>query len=116
MRDLRQKVQQFAAQLKREFAEQHGQNAPSFRKQVVSTLSASLSPGPGRPPLPNITLAAEEREKGTPWKIIYPMCIPNYNALNRDSQRVEAENLRAAVRSRRNARRRRNPTQEFSTN
>lgn len=116
MRDLRQKVQQFAAQLKREFSEQLGQNAPGFRKQVVSTISALLSPGPGRPPLPNITLAAEEREKGTPWKIIYPMCIPNYNALNRDSQRVEAENLRAAVRARRNARRRRNSIANSSPN
>ena len=105
-----QKVEQLARRLKRQHTKELAQDPAGFRREAVRVFSALLSPGPGRPPLSNITLAAQEREKGTTWKIIYPMCIPEYATLSRDSQRVEAENLRAAVRSRRNAQRRRNAT------
>ncbi len=105
MKDLSHEVEQFAAQLK--FSEEHRQNAPGFRKQVVSTLSASLSPGPGRPPEPNVTLAENLRHQGKLWPEVYPLCVDNYASLNRDSQRVAADNLRSAMHARRNARRRR---------
>lgn len=66
--------------------------------------------------MPNVTLAERLHNEHKAWKEIYPLCIPGYRSLSVDSQRVAAENLRAAVRARRNARRRRNPAQEFSTN
>jgi hypothetical protein len=111
-----QEVQQLAARLKRQRAKELAQDPAGFRREAVRAFRASLSPGPGRPRTPNVTLAEKLRDKGKPWQEIYPLCITNYAGLNVDSQRVEAENLRSAVRSRRNARRRRKPLLNSSAN
>jgi len=41
------------------------------------------------------------------WKQIYPQCIPNYSILDPAVRRQAESNLRAAIRARRNAARRR---------
>jgi hypothetical protein len=113
---LTQEVQQLAARLKRQRAKELAQDPAGFRREAVRAFRASLSPGPGRPRTPNVTLAEELRQQKKSWQEIYPLCIENYPSLNVDSQRVEAENLRSAVRSRRNTRRRRNRSLNSSAN
>jgi len=81
----------FAKRVRLEFAPDLARSPAVFRREAVRLFRAFLSPGPGRPRLSYITLATEEQGKGTSWKVIYPMCIPQYAALCRDSQRVEAD-------------------------
>ena len=108
MSSLIQDVEQFAARLKEQRLHEIAQDPVSFRREALRTLSASLSRGPGRPPSAAITRALADRETGRPWSEIYRLCIPGYRDLSREAQRVAEENLRAAVRARRNARGRRN--------
>lgn len=103
---LTEKVRGFSERLKRAFAEKVTQDPAGFRREAVRVFRASLSPGPGRPPSADVTRAARERERGTAWSEIYPFCIPGHGDLSRDAQRIAEENLRAAVRARRNTRRR----------
>jgi hypothetical protein len=109
-------VEQFAARLKRKRSEELVRDPVAFRREAVRAFSASLSPGPGRRPEARVTLAANLRGQGKSWQEIYPVCIKSYSRLNVDSQRVEAENLRSAVRTRRNAQRRRNSPANSSGN
>jgi hypothetical protein len=54
-----------------------------------------------------VTKAMELRRQGRDWKQIYPQAILNHPSLDPPVRRQAESNLRAAVRSRRNARKRR---------
>jgi hypothetical protein len=108
-----QDVEQFAARLKRQRSNELAHDPAGFRREAVRVLRASLSPGPGRPPSIEVTRAITERTKGTAWSDIYPLCIARFGDLSPYAQRVAKENLRAAVRARRNSQRRRNAPQNL---
>lgn len=100
-------IRQIAARLKRDFADEIARDAAAFKRRAVHRLRLHLPPGPGRPCLGSVTQAAEMRAQGKPWKDIYPACIPGHATMDPASRQVAQWNLRNAVRSRRNARRRR---------
>ncbi len=100
-------MRQFAARLKRKFAGEIQQNPTTFKRRAVHSLKLNLPPGPGRPSHANVTRAVGMRDAGKNWQEIYPECIPNFANLDPASRQVARWNLRAAVRSRRNAAKRR---------
>jgi hypothetical protein len=105
--DLISQIGSFGEDLKRRFALEFEKDPPAFKQLVLCALSKAFVLKRGRRPESNITLAADLRAQGKEWREIYPLCIKNYPTLCRNSQRIEEENLRAAVRSRRNAQKRR---------
>ena len=107
MRDPVSQIGRFGEKLRREFATEFDDDPAGFKQSAMRALSAALPLKRGRPAESNITLAADLLAQRKEWKEIYPQCIPAYRSLSRDSQRVAEENLRASVRSRRNARKRR---------
>ncbi len=106
-RDLDRTIRQIAACLKRDFAAEIARDAAAFKRRAVHRLKLHLPPGPGRPCLESVTRAADMRSQGKPWREIYHVCIPDYAKLDPASRQVAQWNLRNAVRSRRNSRRRR---------
>jgi hypothetical protein len=105
--DLSAQIGSFCEDLKRRFALDFETDPPAFKRLVMCALSKAFALKRGRRPESNITLAADLRAQGKKWCEIYPLCIKDYPRLNRDSQRIDEENLRAAVRARRNAQKRR---------
>ena len=109
MTDPVSEVCKFGEQLRRQFATEFDSDPPGFKDRAMRALSSALPLKRGRPAETNITLAADLRAQDKEWKEIYPQCIPAHETLSREAQRIAEENLRAAVRSRRNAQRRRKP-------
>lgn len=107
MNNLDRTVRSFAERLTREFPREIAQDPPAFKRRVVHDLKVSLPPYPGRPALESVSKATELREKKKAWREVYCACIPGYADLDRPNRHLAEYNLRAAVRSRRNARRRR---------
>ena len=106
-RRLYRAITDFTALLSRDFAPQIGSDPRGFKKTVVHQIKRLLPPGPGRLPLEAITRAIKLRAQNVDWKDIYAVCIPGYSELGRAERHLAASNLRAACRSRLNARRRR---------
>ena len=107
MRDPLSQVGRFCEHFKRRFAHEFDKDPAGFKRRVMRGISKALSLKRGRRPESNISLAANLLAQGKEWREIYPLCIESHQSLGRDSRRIAEENLRAAVRSRRNARRRR---------
>ena len=105
--DLDRTMRQFAARLKRKFAGEIKQNPTTFKRRAGHSLKLNLPPGPGRPSHANVTRAVGMRDAGKNWQEIYSECIPNFANLDPASRQVAQLKLRAAVRSRRNAAKRR---------
>ena len=105
-RNLDRTMRQVAARLKRDFAAEIEDNPAAFKRRALHALRIHLPPGPGRPCLDFVTRAVDMRAHGNAWKEIYP-CIPDWPNLNPAFRSVAQWTLRAAVRSRRNAARRR---------
>lgn len=104
---LERRVTKFAQRLSRLHPDEIGRDPKKFKRRVISILRRKLPPFAGRPAEESITRAAALREKGHEWREIYPMCIPNHIDLIATDRRHAESNLRAALRSRRNAARRR---------
>jgi hypothetical protein len=102
-------VKGFAALLKCECPEQIADDtlARDFKKWVKHLLGRNLPPFAGRPNEDAITRAIELRKLGLKWKEVYPEVIPKHALLHPAVRRMTESNLRAAIRSRRNARARR---------
>lgn len=112
--DLGQVVGQFSSQLRRDFASEIAADPKGFKKRVVHWLRRSLPPFAGRPSEASITNAINLRLRGETWKQVYPQLIPSHSAMDAAVRRLAESNLRAAVRSRRNARRRRKHRRQSS--
>ena len=105
--DLKHTISRFAARLQRQHSEEITKDPKKFKCRVVAFLRQKLPPFPGRPNEATITKAIELRKDAQEWQQIYPQCIPNHSRLE-PAVRMQAEsNLRAAIRARRNAARRR---------
>jgi hypothetical protein len=100
-------VKRFAARLRREHAEEIKRDARGFKHRACGLLKRCLPPFAGRPTEDSITVAAELRKQDRPWKEVYPVVIPDYATLDTPVRRQAESNLRSALRSRRNARKRR---------
>jgi hypothetical protein len=107
-RDCAREAKQFAKRISKQFASEIASDPRSFKKQLTRIIKRNLPPFPGRPTEQSITHAARLRAEGNGWQDIYPVVIPNHAQLDPASRRVAESNLRSAIRSRRNARRRRN--------
>ncbi len=105
--NLEREVKRFAARLRRRYAEQIQRDPRGFKKRVCSLSRRYLPPYAGRPMEETINRAAELRRQDRGWKEIYPLVIPDHSQLEPAVRRQAESNLRAAVRSRRNARRQR---------
>jgi hypothetical protein len=105
VRDLYATTQEFAALLRLEFASEIDQDARGFKRRVLGFLKSELPPRPGRPRTEAVTHATEMLAQGKTWQKIYAACLSPIAAP--DSRQVQQSRLRCAVRSRRNARRRR---------
>jgi hypothetical protein len=108
-KDLERTVLGFARRLRNEYREclLSDQAARKFKKRVVSILRRNLPPFAGRPPEEPVTHAIQLCKAGAAWKQVCPEVIPGYPNLDPLRSRQAESNLRAAVRSRRNARRQR---------
>jgi hypothetical protein len=104
--DLGPTVRKFARHLRREFALEIGQNSGAFKRRVVGFLKSALPPGPGRPRSEAVTRATEMLAQGKTWQQVYGECLPPIVG-GSDSRQLTQYRLRCAVRSRRNAHRRR---------
>lgn len=107
MGDLRKRIRRIAQDLRRDYATEIDADARGFKKRVARLLKLSLPPFPGRPTEPAVTEAIKLRKQGKEWKHIYPQAIPDHAVLDPIQKRYSEANLRAAVRSRQNAARRR---------
>jgi hypothetical protein len=105
--DLERTMERMATTLKRDFAQRIADDAKGFKKAAVHLLKQYLPPGPGRLPELAITRAIQLHSLCWSWQDIYPACIPAYAGLGRAERRLAESNLRAARRSRLNARKRR---------
>lgn len=97
----------FTNRLKRNYAAEIAADPKAFKKRVVTCIRRGLPPFAGRPNEEAITLAIGLRKARLPWKEIYPQCITGHCGLSLAERRQAENNLRAACRSRKNARRRR---------
>ena len=111
--DLEQAVKRLAVRLRLEQAGEVRSDAKGFKNRVCGLLRRNLPPFTGRPTEDSITTAAEFRKQNRQWKEIYPLVIPGHAALDPPVRRQAESNLRAALRSRRNARRRRIQQRSF---
>ena len=107
--NLERTVQDFAARLRSEFSADIEHDASGFKRQVIGFLSTALPPGPGRPRSEAVTRAIEMLAQGRSWQQIYGECLPQVlsGPGGADSRQLNQSRLRCAVRSRRNAIRRR---------
>ena len=101
-------ARRFSERLKCHFAEEIRQDPRSFKKRVVTLVRRALPPFGGRPPENAIDRAIELRKLGQRWKEVYAQVIPDHAHLDSAARCRAESNLRAALRSRRNARKRRN--------
>jgi hypothetical protein len=113
-KDLERVIHRLAAGLCRDFAEAITADPKGFKKQATHHLKLHLPPFAGRPTEDSVTRAIELRRRGSQWKAIYPLVIPNCSQLDAAVRRQTESNLRAAVRSRRNAAKRRKRRQRLS--
>jgi len=113
VKELNLTIRQFAKRLRRDFAPEIAADPWAFKRKAKHLLGLYLPPGPGRPPEAAVTLATELREKDVSWQEIYPKTIPNHGDLDTFERRCAEYNLRSAVRSRRNAARRRKERKKF---
>lgn len=97
----------FASLLKIHFANLISEDPTEFKKVVLHLVRRELPPGRGRPCDDAVTRASDLLATGKPWQKIYPSCIPDFKYLDPASRQVAQSRLRCAVRSRRNARKRR---------
>lgn len=111
--NLEQAVKRFALRLRREHAQEVRVDAKGFKKRVCELVRRNLPPFTGRPTEASITAAAELRKQNRQWKEIYPLVIFGHATLEPPVRRQAESNLRAALRSRRNARGRRNQRRKF---
>jgi len=100
-------IRKFARQLRAEFAGEIERDLRAFRTHVVRFLRAELPLRRGRPCDAAITRAVEMRRTREPWHSIYLVCVPFFQRLDPYARHLAQTRLRSAVRSRRNARRRR---------
>jgi hypothetical protein len=102
-------VKRFATRIRRKYASQLTDDhaARAVKKKACSLLRRNLPPFAGHPKEDSITRAIELRKLGLKWKEVYPEVIPKHALLHPAVRRMTESNLRAAVRSRRNARARR---------
>ena len=112
--DLDRTVRRFAAKLRSAYAEEIGHAPRKFKKRVVTLLRRNLPPFAGRPSETSITVAMKLLQEGSAWGEIYPQVIAGHSSMEPAVRRQAESNLRAAVRSRRNARRRRKHQQRLS--
>jgi len=108
---LERAIHLFAGQLRRRYSEEICSDAKKFKNRVVSIIRRELPPFPGRPTEEAINRAIELHKQGQLWKEIYPQCISYHFELEPPARRQAESNLRAAIRSRRNAARRRRKRQ-----
>ena len=106
-RNCAREVKRFATRITKLFAPEIASDPRGFKKNVTTILKRNLPPFPGRPTEQSITSAATLRREAQDWKQIYPQVIPNHANLDPAIRRQAESNLRASVRSRRNARQRR---------
>lgn len=106
-RNCAREVKRFATRITKLFAPEIASDPRGFKKSVTAILKRNLPPFPGRPTEQSITSAVTLRRGGQDWKQIYPQVIPNHANLDPAVRRQAESNLRASVRSRRNARQRR---------
>ena len=101
-------MHQAAARLRRDFARVSLRTRKSLRGWLSPTWNQSASrprpAGRGR-----YHQGHQLRKQSLDWAEIYSQCIPGYSQLPPASRRVAQDNLRAARRSRRNAKKRRKP-------
>lgn len=107
-RNCTREVKRFATRISKLFAPEIASNPRGFKKNITAILKRNLPPFPGRPTEQSISSAVTLRRDGQDWKQIYPQVIPNHAHLDAATRRQAESNLRASVRSRRNARKRRN--------
>lgn len=100
-------TREFARQLRARFAEQIEHDPRTFRRHLVRFLKTELPLRVGRPCDAAVTRATKMRASREPWQLIYPVCIPEFRRLDAHARYLAQSRLRSAVRSRRNARRRR---------
>jgi len=105
--NLERDVKQFTARLQRRYPDQIAADPKAFKKRARGLVGRNLPPFAGRPMEESINQAAELRKQEHEWKEIYPLVIPDHARLDAALRRQAESNLRAALRSRRNARRRR---------
>ena len=115
MRDLLATTQEFASLLRLEFASEIERDAHGFKRRVLGLLKAELPPRPGRPRSEAVTHATELLAQGKAWQQIYAECLP-HDIGGHDSRQLMQYRLRCAVRSRRNAHRRRKSPCNSSAN
>ena len=106
LRELRATIREFAHQLRLEFSSDINRDAGEFKRRVIAFLKAELPPGRGRPRTMIVSRAAEMRIEGKTWQQVYAECL-SHVVDGSDSRQLAQYRLRCAVRSRRNARRRR---------
>jgi hypothetical protein len=108
-RDCAHEAKRFAKRISKLFASEIASDPRGFKKQLTQTIKRNLPPFPGRPTEQSITLAAKLKAGGNGWQDIYPAVLPDHAQMDPPTRRLAESNLRSAIRSRRNARRRRNP-------
>ena len=107
-RSCQHEVKRFAKRLLKLFAAEIASDPRAFKKRAIETLKRSLPPYPGRPTEQAITQAAILRGEGREWPEVYRLVIADHRHLDPATRRLAESNLRSAIRSRRNARKRRN--------
>lgn len=106
-------VKRFARRLSKVFAKEISSDPRTFKKGVIETLRRHLPPFAGRPTEEAITTAAALRAERREWPEIYRLVIPGHCELDSATRRQMESNLRSAIRSRRNARKRRKARQKL---
>jgi hypothetical protein len=112
-KNLERRVTKFANQLRQSHADEIARDPKKFKRRAVGFLRRKLPPFVGRPADESITRAATLRAEGREWQAVYPVCIHNHGSLTAAERRQAESNLRAALRSRRNATRRRRRARQF---
>lgn len=107
-RDCALEAKRFANRISVQFASEIASDPRGFKKQLTQIIKRNLPPFSGRPTEQSITQAARLKAGGNSWQDIYPVVIPDHAQMDPPTRRVAESNLRSAIRSRRNARRRRN--------
>ena len=100
---------QFAKRLRKMFVGEISSDPRAFKKSVIEILRRHLPPFAGRPTEESVTVAAMLRMQGRDWPEVYRLVIPAYAHLDPGTRGQAQSNLRSAIRSRRNARKRRKP-------
>jgi hypothetical protein len=103
----RREVSRFASRLKLLFRDEIAADPRAFKKEIVEILKRNLPPFAGRPTDECISLAVRLKAEGKTWSEIYPLVIADHAFLDASERRLAETDLRSKIRSRRNARRRR---------